>query len=679
VTKTLRLTLLLLPLLAVSAAADTITTKDGQTVRGEVVAEGDESVTVRTKYGEMTIPKADVKRHERATYAVTLKDGTRLEGKIVGRTAETLSLRVGEETHEVPAAGVESVAEKAEKKEEKKPRARKLNPQQRMVLHRNSLAALQKKDYAAAVAGYEKLLASDPNDRIALYNVACAHALSGEKPEALKYLKKSVEAGFVDFQHVERDPDLEGLREEPAYKDLFERRGEYTRKAAEATVERITASLARRGIKAKAYRTFFDKERNFVYLHQKPEEEFALVRKGLEEYAGYQWKSLFQNKPGEPLYIVLLTAKDSPRIFPRRGGGFFQPAANTLFCGDIPATKLLRTNVIVHEFTHALHFADQRVRRQRHPIWLIEGLATLFESSDRGPDKAVPRHSQRLAVVQAAVRAKRSFPWKTLMKLSHRQFMANAGLAYAQSRYMLFYIHEKGLLKRFYDEYTKEGGYAGDATALEAFEVVFGKPIDAVERDWKVWVLEQVVPSIPYLGVRTREKGGRLVVEEVVAGSPADAAGVKAGDAIEAIDGAPIKDTSDLLEAIGSQEVGEEMEVAVERGGEAVALKATLVKRPSGRKAPRPPGRSAAYLGLTVEMKEGAVSIREVDADSPAAKAGLEAGAIVLELDGGKIDSVRAYLAALRKAKPGGKLKLKVRTGEEERELEIELAEMPRE
>jgi len=53
-------------------------------------------------------------------------------------------------------------------------------------------------------------------------------------------------------------------------------------------------------------------------------------------------------------------------------------------------------SILTHEFTHALHFADQEGRGQEHPIWIAEGLATLFESSKLLGGHAVPQANYRL-------------------------------------------------------------------------------------------------------------------------------------------------------------------------------------------------------------------------------------------------------------------------------------------
>ena len=669
--KTRRLAALLwvLPLWSLGwLRADTIETKQDERLKGRVVREDPKQVVLRTAYGELTVPRSAVKKHTRSTYVVELVDGSKVEGEIVGETAEALALKVGGKPRQVPRADVKAVAEKRPAKRPKPPSPRRL-----VALHRRVLERFGKKDYAGALATCKEILKAKPDDPTALYNSACACARLADKPKALDFLRRAVEAGFVNFAHVEQDPDLESLRGEAAFRELLARREHYVAQASKRTVERLTEALAKKGIDAKRYKSVFDAERNFVYLHAKSDAEIAELRRSLEAYADCQWRDLFQNKPKQPLYIVVLTAADSPKVFRRGVGGMYNPGSRTLFCSDMPMHKLLRLDVVIHEFTHALHFADMGARHQQHPIWLVEGLATLFETSDRN-GTVVPRHSHRLVVAQAAARARQLVPWPTFMKLNHMQFMMRARATYAQARYMLFYMHQKGLLKRFYDEYTAKENYARDRSAVDSFQVVFGKPIEAVERDWRAWLLKQKVPPIPFLGVQTRDDKGRTVVVRVTGGSPAAKAGIKAGDAITALAGHPVGSPGSLIAAVARCKVGQEVEVELSRGKKPLTVKAKLAKR---RGLVRPTRRPAPYLGLTVEQKDGAVVIKEVAAGSPAAKAGLKPGAVLLAFAGKPQKTVRGFLAALRARKAGQKVPIKVKDGDKTRTVTAQLAPQP--
>jgi len=56
----------------------------------------------------------------------------------------------------------------------------------------------------------------------AYYNLCCIYSLKGEKAMAVKYLKKSIEAGYADYRHILEDSDLDNIRNEKEFKELLE-------------------------------------------------------------------------------------------------------------------------------------------------------------------------------------------------------------------------------------------------------------------------------------------------------------------------------------------------------------------------------------------------------------------------------------------------------------------------
>jgi membrane-associated protease RseP (regulator of RpoE activity) len=71
-----------------------------------------------------------------------------------------------------------------------------------------------------------------------------------------------------------------------------------------------------------------------------------------------------------------------------------------------------------------------------------------------------------------------------------------------------------------------------------------------------------------FLGVETEERKEGLFVKTVLKGSPADEAGIKAGDKLASIKTASVDDSSDLRKAITKASVGDKLSVTVERDGE---------------------------------------------------------------------------------------------------------------
>lgn len=59
-----------------------------------------------------------------------------------------------------------------------------------------------------------------PRDPIALYNLACARSVQGEKAKALEALKRALDAGLERSTQIDSDPDLAPLRDLPAFRML---------------------------------------------------------------------------------------------------------------------------------------------------------------------------------------------------------------------------------------------------------------------------------------------------------------------------------------------------------------------------------------------------------------------------------------------------------------------------
>ena len=87
-------------------------------------------------------------------------------------------------------------------------------------------ALLMQKHYDPAIAAYLRVCHAEGRPRQwALYNIAAAYALKGEKAMALDYLREAVEAGYrqlIDERPVAEDPDFHTLADDPEFQRLAE-------------------------------------------------------------------------------------------------------------------------------------------------------------------------------------------------------------------------------------------------------------------------------------------------------------------------------------------------------------------------------------------------------------------------------------------------------------------------
>ncbi len=445
------------------------------------------------------------------------------------------------------------------------------------ALHRRALKLFKAGKYDKCKALLEKILEIDPNNALACYNLACVHARTNSPAEAMRSLNLAVEKGYTAFRHMERDPDLASIRKLKAYKELLVRRDEIQR----ARAEKILASLRKQF--GTGYICLIDHDNKLVFATNVDSRTLEELKGSLSRYAEAQWQALFTGRFEQYVTVVLPGNAPPPdKRKRRRIGGYYNHARRMLVASTIGRT-------LRHEFTHALHFADQDALGQRHPIWVAEGLATLFESSRLIRGRAIPQPSHRLNAIQRLVKRNRHIPWKKLFKLTHPAFMKKAAVAYPQCRYVMMYMHEKGLLKKWYDTYTET--YEQDRTGAKAMEKVFGKSISQIEKDWVVWIKSQralprrLAPTQAYIGVQVSAQADGLRVRRVVRGSAANKAGLKPRDVIVKIDGRRIVEPGALIALVSSHKVGDKLRIEFRRDGKYKTVTAVLGPMP-GRKTP---------------------------------------------------------------------------------------------
>jgi tetratricopeptide (TPR) repeat protein len=66
-----------------------------------------------------------------------------------------------------------------------------------------------------------KLVKLLPDNATAHYNLACSLALLKRKADAIKSLRQAVSLGYTDFDWMQQDPDLDGLKKDPAFHALL--------------------------------------------------------------------------------------------------------------------------------------------------------------------------------------------------------------------------------------------------------------------------------------------------------------------------------------------------------------------------------------------------------------------------------------------------------------------------
>jgi len=93
--------------------------------------------------------------------------------------------------------------------------------------------------------------------------------------------------------------------------------------------------------------------------------------------------------------------------------------------------------------------------------------------------------------------------------------------------------------------------------------------------------LAQRADARPWVGVAMAQGRGGATVTRVLPTSPAEKAGLRKGDLIVALDGAPVSGPNGVLAAAARAHTGQVMRITVERGGGRLNLRLVVGKRPS--------------------------------------------------------------------------------------------------
>jgi len=180
------------------------------------------------------------------------------------------------------------------------------------------------------------------------------------------------------------------------------------------------------------------------------------------------------------------------------------------------------------------------------------------------------------------------------------------------------------------------------------------------------------------------------VVTEVVEGSAAESAGLLPHDVIVAVNDTPVESSRGLTEALKGYQPNDRVTLRVLRDGAEMPIQAILGERPAvaakliprhnkwlyawretpfvGVKMQELNGQLAEFFGV-----EGGILITEVVADSPAARAGLKAGDVLINWNGAIMQGPSDLTADLRDSKENDIVLATVVRKGETRDLEVTL------
>jgi S1-C subfamily serine protease len=287
------------------------------------------------------------------------------------------------------------------------------------------------------------------------------------------------------------------------------------------------------------------------------------------------------------------------------------------------------------------------------------------------------------------------------------------------------YTDEQPLVFEFREKEAVASGYVLSRAEAPAAGMAKATPIDVVnsvaadlkksgkvERGW--------------LGVSVGEKEFRVEIVTVEPKSPAELAKLKEGDIILSIERKDITSGQALSQEIRSRKPGQDITVRIERDGKPLDIKVKLgeyseeeAKRELTLRFPRlfppttpavpytpkstKPGQapqprilerfaweSRKYIGVMLQelnkdlsayfgIKEGVgLLVTEVADDSPAKKAGLKVGDVIVKADGKRAETVSDLSEMIQDKKKGDKIKIELVRDKKTLALDVEIAEEER-
>jgi S1-C subfamily serine protease len=192
-----------------------------------------------------------------------------------------------------------------------------------------------------------------------------------------------------------------------------------------------------------------------------------------------------------------------------------------------------------------------------------------------------------------------------------------------------------------------------------------------------------MVAGLQLVDQNTQGQGAK--VSAIRSGTTAETAGFKKNDYIVAVNGYPVFNRERYLGVIGTYPEGTEVTVRVKRDDESVDLKVELDRynameglgfgRPERPAPTRPKG--SGYLGAQIEDSKEGVKIMDVRPDGPADRSGLQVGDVILSINDRRIATREEALQRVWQRKPGARIRLLIKRGAEELQIEATLGVNP--
>jgi serine protease Do len=194
-----------------------------------------------------------------------------------------------------------------------------------------------------------------------------------------------------------------------------------------------------------------------------------------------------------------------------------------------------------------------------------------------------------------------------------------------------------------------------------------------ITRGWLGVSIQPLTPELAKSFGLKEPKG--VLISDVVQDSPAQKAGIQAGDIITEFGGKKVEAPQDLQKVVAATEPGKAIPVGVWRDKGTKSLEIRIGETPDESVALKSSGRGRNLLGLDVRpltpelarqlnlrSAEGVVVFR-VEDDSAAAEAGLRQGDVIRELNRQRVRTIQEFERVARELKEGDRVTVLLQRG----------------
>jgi len=199
------------------------------------------------------------------------------------------------------------------------------------------------------------------------------------------------------------------------------------------------------------------------------------------------------------------------------------------------------------------------------------------------------------------------------------------------------------------------------------------KETGRVVRGWLGVIVQTVTPELAdSFGIK--QKKGALVAD-ISPDGPAAKSGIKKGDIIIAFDGKEIKEMGDLPLIVAQTQVGQKVDVDLLRNGKSLTKKVIIGELKEQKEYAFADGKTRKDVGMEVSevnselarkygiSESRGVLVTYVENNSPAERAGIREGDVIIEVNRESVMNLDEYYEAFKEAKKGDKILFWIKRG----------------